>query len=108
MVFPGAVVGPGVVVGRHALINACATVSHECVLGDYATLAPGVHLAGNTNVGEGCDIGIGVVTVQGVRLGAWSILGAGAVAIGDLPDNGTAVGTPARVIKTREDRWYER
>lgn len=108
VVFPGAVIGPGVVVGEHAVVNAGATVSHESVLGDYATLAPGVHLAGNTTIGQGCEVGIGAVTVQGVRLGAWSVIGAGTVVIRDLPSNVTAVGSPARITKTREERWHER
>ena len=55
--------------GEHVIINVGCTVSHEARLGDYCTLAPGVHIAGNTRLGDGCDLGIGTVTIQGI---AWA------------------------------------
>jgi sugar O-acyltransferase (sialic acid O-acetyltransferase NeuD family) len=108
MIAPGAVIGPEVAVGDHVIINVGCTVSHEARLGDYCTLAPGVHIAGNTRLGDGCDLGIGTVTIQGITIGDWSIVGAGCVLIEDVPPNVTVVGVPARVIKSREDGWYER
>ncbi len=108
MIAPGAVIGPEVTVGDHVIVNVGCTISHEARLGDYCTLAPGVHIAGNTRLGDGCDLGIGTVTIQGITVGAWSIVGAGCVLIEDVPPNVTVVGVPARVIKSREDGWYER
>lgn len=40
--------------------------------------------------------------IQGVSIGAWTIVGAGAVVTSDLPENVTAVGVPARIIKRKE------
>ncbi len=108
MIAPGAVIGPQVTVGEHVIINVGCTVSHEARLGDYCTLAPGVHIAGNTRLGDGCDLGIGTVTIQGISIGEWSIVGAGCVLIEDVLPNVTVVGVPARVIKSREEGWYER
>jgi sugar O-acyltransferase (sialic acid O-acetyltransferase NeuD family) len=108
MIAPGAVIGPEVTVGDHVIVNVGCTISHEARLGDYCTLAPGVHIAGNTRLGDGCDLGIGTVTIQGITIGDWSIVGAGCVLIEDVPPNVTVVGVPARVIKSREDGWYER
>jgi acetyltransferase-like isoleucine patch superfamily enzyme len=39
-------------------------------------------------------------------IGPWTIVGAGAAVTGDLPANCTAVGVPARPIKTRPDGWH--
>jgi acetyltransferase EpsM len=47
------------------------------------------------HVGEGAFLGIGSVS-PGVRIGRWTTLGAGAVAIRDLADGAVAVGVPAR------------
>lgn len=82
--------------GGHGIVNTGATVDHDCVVGDYAHLAPGVHLAGSVRVGEGAFLGIGSVVSPGVRIGRWTTLGAGAVAIRDLADGAVAVGVPAR------------
>jgi UDP-perosamine 4-acetyltransferase len=63
-------------------------------------------LGGNVVVGEGAFLGVGTMVIPGIRIGRWSVVGAGAVVTKDLPDDCTAVGVPARVIKTREDGWH--
>ena len=52
-------------------------------------------------IGDNCWIGSGVRLLDGVTIGAGSIIGAGAVVTKDVPSNAIAVGTPAKVIKTR-------
>jgi sugar O-acyltransferase (sialic acid O-acetyltransferase NeuD family) len=93
-------------VGAFCMINHGCTITHDDVLGHYSTLAPGVNVSGNVTVGDGADIGTGSQLVQGVSIGAWSIVGAGAVVCRDLPANVTAVGVPARVIKERPSEWH--
>lgn len=111
-VAPGTVVAAGatltadVQVGSCVIVNAGATVSHNSVLADYATVAPGVHLAGRTHVEEGADVGIGASVIQGLTIGAWSVVGAGAVVIRDVGANETVVGCPARVIANRDPGWH--
>lgn len=87
------------------MLNLACTVGHDCVLGNFVTVAPGVNISGNVRVGDGCDIGTGASIVQGVELGEWSIVGAGAVIAKSLPSNCTAVGVPAKVIKQRDAGW---
>jgi sugar O-acyltransferase (sialic acid O-acetyltransferase NeuD family) len=108
MVFPQVSVGPNCFVGDHTIINVGSTVSHDTRLEHYVTLNPGVHLAGNVSIGEGCNVGIGAGVIHQVSIGAWSIIGAGASVVDDLPQNVTAVGLPARAISTREKGWHER
>lgn len=103
VVMAGAVINSGTRIGENAIINTGATVDHDCVIGDYAHISPGAHLAGNVHVCELTHIGIGASIIQGVRIGRNAIIGAGAAVIDDIPDNVTAVGVPARVIK-RHDR----
>ena len=82
-------------------INFGLTIGHDSQVDDYATLAPGVNLSGFSKIGEGADLGAGAATIPGVEIGAWAIVGAGAAVTRDLPAHCTAVGVPARVIKTR-------
>ncbi|HEC34977.1 MAG TPA: acetyltransferase [Anaerolineae bacterium] len=108
MIFANVIVNTGAVIGDHVILNVAVTVSHDTVVGDFCNINPGVHLAGNVTVGEGCYIGMGANVIQGVAIGPWSIIGAGAVVVRDVPANVTAVGVPAKVIKTREEGWHER
>lgn len=99
VIMANTVINSGTEIGKNVIINTGATVDHDCVVEDYVHISPGVHLAGNVKVGELSHIGIGASVVQGVRIGKGVIIGAGAVVINNIPDNVTAVGVPAKVIK---------
>lgn len=99
VIFAGAVIQPDVKIGNHVIINTGATIDHDCVIEDFVHIAPGVHLAGGVSVGEGALVGIGSSVIPYKRIGKWSIVGAGAVVIQDIPDFTTVVGVPARAIK---------
>lgn len=47
-------------------------------------------------------LGGGVIVCPGVRIGANTVVGVGAVVVRELPADLVAVGNPARVIKTFE------
>jgi sugar O-acyltransferase (sialic acid O-acetyltransferase NeuD family) len=102
VIYPNATVSRGSLIDDHVAINAGAVIGHDTRIDAYGTLNPGVNLAGNVRIGEGCLLGIGCSVIQGITIGAWSTIGAGAVVIRNLPDNVTAVGVPARIIKTKE------
>jgi len=86
-------------IGSHCILNVKASVSHDCLIGDFVNLNPGATLCGNVTVGEGSFIGAGAVVKEKISIGRRVIVGAGAVVVRDLPDNVTAVGVPARIIK---------
>lgn len=92
-------VGPGSYIGKNSIINTAASVDHDCQIEDHVHIGPGANLAGGVMVGEGTMIGTGANVIPGVRIGRYSKVGAGSTVIHDLPDYGTAVGVPARLIK---------
>jgi UDP-N-acetylbacillosamine N-acetyltransferase len=102
LVCANATVNPMAKVGLGVIINTAASIDHDCVIGDYAHISVGVRLAGAVVVGNNSFVGINSCVIQGVTIGKNCMLGAGATLISDLPDNTTAVGTPAKVIKTHE------
>lgn len=106
MILPSATVNIASVIGSHVILNTSCSVDHDCRIDDYAHIAPGCHLGGNVTICEGSFLGVGTSVVPGVRVGRWSIVGAGAVVTKDIPDNCTAVGVPAKVIKTRVPGWH--
>jgi UDP-perosamine 4-acetyltransferase len=83
-------------VGPGAIVNTNASIDHDCVIGAFAHCAPGTHLAGGVYVDEGAFLGVGVSAIPNVRIGAWSLVGAGAAVTADLPAGIVAVGVPAR------------
>ena len=102
-IFPNVIINAGVLVDSYSILNVGAVVSHDTTVGPYSNINPGAQLAGNVTIGEGCYLGMGANVIQGISIGAWSVVGAGAVVTRDLPANVTAVGVPAKTIKTRYD-----
>lgn len=86
-------------VGAHVLFNPDCTVGHDVEIADFASLMPGVHISGDVILGEGVYLGVGSVVINKVSVGAWSVVGAGAVVTADVPPGVVTVGVPARPIK---------
>ena len=86
-------------IGSHVIINLDCTVGHDAVLQDFATLYPSVNISGITNIGHAVELGTGMQIIQGKTVGDYSIVGAGAVVVKDIPAKCTAVGSPAKPIK---------
>lgn len=89
-------------IGQHVIINLHCTVGHDAILHDYVTIYPNVNISGTTKIGMNSELGTGSQVIQGVTIGEHSMIGAGAVVIRDIPHNCTAVGCPAKPIKTFE------
>lgn len=119
---PTAVIGPGVELGEgavlchHTVVTASARigvhfhaniysyVAHDCVIGDFVTLAPRVCINGNTIVEDDAYIGTGAVLKQGtpdkpLRIGRGAIVGMGAVVTKDVAPGQVVVGNPARPLE---------
>ena len=79
VVMAGAVVQADVTIGKHCIINTCASVDHDCVVGDFVHIAPGCRLCGSVTVGEGAFLGAGCIAVPGAVIAPWSHHRAGKV-----------------------------
>ena len=94
----GAVINPGVRIGKGCIINTCSSMDHDCVVGDYVHIAVGSHLCGTVSVGDGTWIGAGATVSNNVSICSDCMIGAGAVVIKDIKESGTYVGVPAKRI----------
>lgn len=102
-IMAGAVIQPGVRIGKNSIINTRVAVDHDCRIGNHVHLAPGVTLSGQVEVGLGSHLGTGATVIQQIKIGSNCLIGAGAVVIADAPDQAVVVGVPGRVIKYRKD-----
>lgn len=98
----GTVVNPGTVIGAGCIINTCASVDHDCRIGDYAHVSIGAHLAGNVCIGIGVWIGAGAVVSNNIDIASGCMIGAGGVVIKNIKEIGTYVGVPVRRIDMKE------
>lgn len=78
------VIGPGCTIGHHAIVHGCT-------------------------VGPNSLIGMGARVLNGARIGANSLVGAGALVTEgkEFPENSLIVGSPAKVVRTLDDRAVE-
>jgi sugar O-acyltransferase (sialic acid O-acetyltransferase NeuD family) len=102
---PGACLSPRVVftsnirVGRCFHANLFSYIEHDCVIGDFVTLAPRSSLNGNVTVGNFAYIGAGAIVKQGVNIGAEATVGMGAVVTKDVAPGAIVVGNPAKPMR---------
>ena len=97
VVMPYALVGPNAYVGDYFIINKGARISHDSLIKNGVNISDDVTLS--TTVGEDAFIGLHVAVIPKVKIGARSIVGAGAVVTQEVPPDTTVAGVPARIIK---------
>lgn len=91
-------------IGNFTIFNLNSTVSHDSIIGDFATISPQACVLGNVEVKNNVWIGAGVTINQGTNeckriIGANAIIGSGAVVLHDCDADSVYVGIPARKIK---------
>ena len=97
-------IGKGFYVGHFGSI-----ILHSDVkIGENCSLGPGVLIGtrgggdkGVPVIGNDVYIGVGAKVLGGIRIGDRAKIGANAVVLQDVPDDATAVGIPARILKAK-------
>ncbi|MEG1884296.1 MAG: acetyltransferase [Clostridia bacterium] len=104
-------VGEGVYIGKHAVVNAGATldacaivntgaiVEHDCSIGSFAHISSGAVLCGQVTVGSDTHIGANSTIRQQLVIGHGSIIGISSVVTKNIPDYAEAYGNPCRVVR---------
>ena len=102
----GAVVGEGTMIDMRAVLGGRATVGAHCHIGAGAVLAGVIEPASATPVivEDNVLVGANAVVVEGVHVGKNAVVAAGAVVLEDVPENAVVAGTPARVIKMKDEK----
>ena len=61
-------------------------------------------MCGRCRLGTGAYVAAGAVVSDGLALGRFSVIGAGAVVVRDVPDHAIVAGCPARIIGRLDPR----
>jgi acetyltransferase-like isoleucine patch superfamily enzyme len=110
-------IGNNVGIGEFAYLGGAGglNIGDECIIGQYLSCHPENHISTDIQtairhqgvtrkgikIGENCWIGSKVTILDGVEIGAGSIIAAGAVVTRSFPVNSVIGGVPARILKER-------
>ncbi len=102
-IHPGAKIGKGLVIDHGSGV----VIGETAEIGDNCTLYQGVTLGGtgkdtgkrHPTLGNNVMVGAGAKVLGPFRIGDNAKIAAGAVVLAEIPDNATAVGIPARVVR---------
>ena len=90
-------------VAAHVAIMPQATLTHDDVIDDFATIASGVCLGGGVRIRQAAYIGAGALIREGRTVGAFALVGMGSVVIDDVPEREVWAGVPARHLRKVAD-----
>jgi sugar O-acyltransferase (sialic acid O-acetyltransferase NeuD family) len=94
----GCLLTTAITLGNHVLLNLNVTVGHDAVLGDYASVMPGVNISGRVKIGALTYLGSGANVRNSIVVGERSVVGMGAVVVRDVPAGTTVAGVPAKPL----------
>lgn len=95
------VINAGSIIHKGAIINNGAIIEHDCLIGDFAHIAPGTVLCGEVQIGDNTHVGANSVVKQRLKIGPDSIIGMGSVVLKDIEDNTIAYGNPCKGVKSQ-------
>ena len=110
-IHPGAKIGKGLFIDHGSGV----VIGETSVVGDNCTMYQGVTLGGtgkdcgkrHPTIGNNVMIGAGAKILGPISVGDGSKIAAGAVVLHDIPENCTAVGIPARVVRYKNAKVNE-
>jgi len=112
VIMMGAVINIGAVIGEETMVDMNAVVGARGQLGKNVHLGAGSVVAGVLEppsrqpvvIEDNVLIGANCVILEGVRVGEGSVVAAGSVVISDVPPYTVVAGTPAKIIKSVDEK----
>ncbi|MBR2590452.1 MAG: serine O-acetyltransferase [Clostridia bacterium] len=113
----GIEIHPGATIGKRFFIDHGhgVVIGETTEIGDDVTIYQGVTLGGtgketgkrHPTIGNNVMIGAGAKLLGSFKVGDNTRIAAGSVVLSEVPANSTAVGSPARVVRTKGERVTE-
>lgn len=103
-ILAGAIIATEVTIGTQCIINANASIDHECKLADGVEIGPGATLCGLIKVNNNVWVGAGATILPRIEIGTDAIVGAGAVVTKNVLPGITVVGIPAKQLIKKDKK----
>jgi serine O-acetyltransferase len=110
----GIEIHPAAQIGKRLFIDhgSAVVIGETAEIGDDCTIYQGVTLGGtgkhsgkrHPTIGNNVMVGAGAKVLGPIKVGDNSKIAAGAVVLKDIPENSTAVGIPAKVVRMANER----
>ncbi len=106
----GSEIGEGTMIDMNAVLGARATIGKNVHVGAGAVVAGVLEPPSATPViiEDNVLIGANAVILEGVKVGKNSVVAAGAVVTKDVPPDCVVAGSPAKVIKAKDEKTTEK
>lgn len=88
-------------IAQFGYFNFNSVVAHECRVGSFVSFGPGAIAAGRCSIGERSALGMNCCVREKTSVGSDVVIGANSFVNSDLPPLAVAVGSPARVLRSR-------
>ena len=100
---PFVILSSNIKIGKYFHANMHCYIAHDCIVGDFVTLAPNVTCNGNVTLEDHAYIGAGALLKQGkpgspLVIGKGAVVGMGAVVTKNVPPGVTVIGNPAKLM----------
>lgn len=95
-ILDGAVCPNATVTGKGCTIYCNAVITHDCKLGNFVQIAPGVSRLGGAIIDDFGFIGSNITILPRLTIGRSAIIAAGSVITKNVPDYALTIGNPAK------------
>lgn len=116
VIMMGAVINIGAVIGEKTMIDMNAVVGARGTIGKNVHVGAGAVVAGVLEppsktpviIEDDVLIGANAVVLEGVRVCKGAVVAAGSIVTEDVPEMAVVAGSPARIIKYKDERTIEK
>lgn len=116
VIMMGAVINIGAIIGENSMIDMNAVIGARGIIGNNVHLGAGAVVAGVLEppsatpaiIEDDVLVGANAVILEGVKVGKGAVVGAGSVVTHDVPPGYVVAGSPAKLIKMKDEKTSDK